>query len=57
MLADAIIAVCMSILLIRMRTGLRSSDSLVQTFVIYAINTGLLTTYVSKSSFQLSDVS
>ena len=46
LLADSIIALSMSILLVRMRTGLRSSDSLVQTFVMYSINTGLLTTCV-----------
>ena len=39
MTADSIIAVYMSVLLVRMRTGLRSSDSLVQTFVMYSINT------------------
>ena len=46
MLADSTIAVHMSLLLVRMRTGLRSSDTLVQTFVVYSINTGLLTTCV-----------
>ena len=48
MVADLLIAIVMSVLLVRMRTGLRSSDTLVQTFVMYSINTGILTTCVSR---------
>ncbi|KAJ3537617.1 hypothetical protein NM688_g6655 [Phlebia brevispora] len=44
MLADAIIAVSLCIILVRMRTGLRSSDTLVQALVMYSVNTGLMTT-------------
>jgi len=41
--ADTITAIAMFILLVRMRTGLKSSDSLVQTMIMYSINTGILT--------------
>ncbi|KAI0786990.1 hypothetical protein C8Q75DRAFT_770284 [Abortiporus biennis] len=44
--ADLVIAIAMTVLLVRMRTGLKSSDSLVQTLIMYTINTGVLTTIV-----------
>ncbi|OCH85179.1 hypothetical protein OBBRIDRAFT_332760 [Obba rivulosa] len=45
MLVDSVIAIAMTRLLIRFRTGTRRSDSILQTFVMYSINTGLLTTF------------
>ncbi|OCH92386.1 hypothetical protein OBBRIDRAFT_456773 [Obba rivulosa] len=40
---DSVIAIVMTRLLKRFRTGLASSDSIVQTFIVYSVNTGALT--------------
>ncbi|OCH89905.1 hypothetical protein OBBRIDRAFT_793802 [Obba rivulosa] len=43
MLLDSIIAIAMTRLLFSFRTGFRDTDSILQTFVMYSINTGVLT--------------
>ncbi|KAI0764241.1 hypothetical protein BD413DRAFT_615950 [Trametes elegans] len=42
-IADAIITISLCILLVRMRTGLEKTDSLIAVMMQYSINTGLLT--------------
>ncbi|OCH85180.1 hypothetical protein OBBRIDRAFT_785214 [Obba rivulosa] len=50
MLGDSIIAVAMTRLLISFRTGFQRSDSIVQTFIMYSVNTGALTILCTASS-------
>ncbi|KAG2009652.1 hypothetical protein CC2G_012557 [Coprinopsis cinerea AmutBmut pab1-1] len=47
MATDAFIAVALCLLLHRLRTGFSSSDSLINTLIVYAVNTGALTGFIS----------
>lgn len=49
--ADAFIAVSMCVLLSRSRTGLRNTDTMIDTLILYTINTSLLTTVCSAACF------
>ncbi|KAI4518903.1 hypothetical protein K525DRAFT_280337 [Schizophyllum commune Loenen D] len=49
--ADAFIAVSMCVLLSQSRTGVRNTDSVIDTLMMYTINTSLLTTVCSAACF------
>ncbi|KAL1740213.1 hypothetical protein HDZ31DRAFT_68153 [Schizophyllum fasciatum] len=49
--ADAFIAISMCVLLSHSRTGLRNTDSVIDTLILYTINTSLLTTVCSVACF------
>jgi hypothetical protein len=49
--ADVLIAVSLCVLLDHNRTGFKSTDSLVNTLMVYSINTGLLTSVCAMACF------
>ncbi|EIW52154.1 uncharacterized protein TRAVEDRAFT_53582 [Trametes versicolor FP-101664 SS1] len=53
-LADVSLAGTLVVILIRNRTGFKSTDSVLDTLVIYAINTGLLTSVIGFPCFVFS---
>ncbi|KAK0457412.1 uncharacterized protein EV420DRAFT_1688333 [Desarmillaria tabescens] len=55
-LTDIIIALSLSLFLRRLRTGYKSSDSVVNRLTVYAINTGVLTSTVSITTLILYDL-
>ncbi|SJL07955.1 uncharacterized protein ARMOST_11313 [Armillaria ostoyae] len=55
-LTDIIIALSLSLFLRRLRTGYKSSDSVVNRLTIYAINTGVLTSTISITTLVLYDL-
>ncbi|KAK0202187.1 hypothetical protein DFS33DRAFT_1059450 [Desarmillaria ectypa] len=55
-LTDIIIALSLSLFLRRLRTGYKSSDSVVNRLTVYAINTGVLTSTISITTLVLYDL-